>query len=98
MDINVLVFLLVFSLALTVLGFMGRKPGWAFLIFMGAIIATVTALALYSDGQLTQTTSSVQVLAAANGNFVSDFNAITVVPVSIAIGELIIAVRRIFKI
>ncbi len=98
MDISVLVVLLTFSLTLTVLGFMGKKAGWAVLILFGAVIATVTALALYSDGNLTTTTSAMQTLAAANGNFVSDFNAISMVPVSIALGESIIAIRRIFKI
>ena len=97
MDISVLVVLLVFSLVFTVLGFMGRKPGWALLILFGAMIASVTALALLSDGTLTQA-GATSPLTSANGNFVSDFNAVSMVPILAASGELIIAIRRIFKI
>lgn len=101
MDVNVLVLLMVFSLILTVLGFMGSRAGWSLLIVLGASIALLTALVLASDASLTQQvggTTSTVTLAAANGNFVSDFNVLTMAPTAVAIGEMVIAVRRIFRI
>lgn len=94
MDLNVLVLLMVFSLVPTILGLMGRKPGWAMIILFGAMIAAIGAVALYSDGNLTYNGTTI---AAANGNFVSDFNAVSVIPVTIALSELVIAIRRIFN-
>lgn len=98
MDINVFVIALVFSLILSVLGFMGKKSGWGLLILFGGISAVITTLVLYSDGSLTGTECVSNVCAAANGNFVSDFNAISVISILVAGGELIVAIRRIVKI
>ena len=99
MDINVLVFLLVFSLLPVVLVFMGPKAGWALIGLFGVAICFLAALVLASDADLTQLSGgTVNTLAAANGNFVSDFNALTMVPISIGLTEAYIVVRRAFKI
>lgn len=98
MDINVLLILMSFSLVLTVLGFAGKKPGWAFLPFFGSAISALTTLVLQSDGSVTQWQGSTdQTLAAANGNFVSDFNALVWMCIAITIVIFIIAIRRAFK-
>lgn len=99
MDLNVLIMGMTFSLVLLLLAFLGKRSGWAILGLFGAIVATVLTLALLNDGNLTQVSGgTTDTLAAANGNFVSDFNAISVIPISVAIGEIVVTIRRIAKI
>ena len=95
MDINVLIMLMAFSLVLLVLAFMGRRAGWGFLGFMGMTVVGVSALALFNDGSLTNASFT---LAAANGNFVSDFNAIEVMVISVGFGEGWVTIRKVFHI
>jgi hypothetical protein len=85
----------VFSLFLVVLSFMGNKAGWQLLSILGGTASLLTALVLANDAELT---SGSVVLASANGNFVSDFNAMTVLAVVIGVAPFIVAARRIFKI
>jgi uncharacterized membrane protein len=99
MDVNVLVLLLIFSLIPVAFALLGNKAGWALIGFFGVAICIITALVLTSDGDLTQLAGGTkQTLAAANGNFVSDFNAITIVPIGIALTEGYVVIRRAFKI
>lgn len=99
MDAYVFVFSLAFSLILLLFAFMGSRAGWGLLGFFGATIAAICTLVLYADGNLTITTAGgIQTLAAANGNFVSDFNLIEVIPLTVCIGECVVTVRRVFHI
>jgi len=100
MDINVFVLLLAFSLLPVILVFLGpRKAGWAFIGFFGVTICMVAALVLTTDANLTQISGGVQqTIAAANGDFISDFNAITIVPIALALTESYITIRRAFGI
>ena len=93
MDIVILGLLEVFALILTLLGFMGNKAGWQVFPIFGAFISLLGALVLAADADLT---SGSTVLAAANGNFISDFNALTWMAVIIGVAPLIVAARRIF--
>ena len=97
MDLPVFVLTLVFSLILTLMSFLGsKKSGWGMMGMFGAAIAYLCALVLAVDGDLT--ISGTTVLAAANGNFVSDFNMVTWIPISLALGETVVTIRRIFNI
>jgi hypothetical protein len=100
MDVNVFVLLLVFSLLPVILVFLGpKKSGWALIGFFGIAICFLTSLVLSADADLTQISGgSAQVLAASNGNFISDFNVIAWTPIAIGLTEAYIVVRRAFKI
>lgn len=99
MDLNVLVILLGFSLVLLLLAFLGKRSGWAMLGLFAVTVSAIATLALLHDGNLTQISGGAQqTLAAANGDFVSDFNAVSVLPISITIGEAWVTIRRAFKI
>jgi hypothetical protein len=93
------VLLLAFSMMPVAFSFMGPKSGWALIGFFGVAIAFITTLVLINDASLTQAQgSTVQVLAAANGDFVSDFNAISVTPIALALTESYVVIRRAFNI
>ena len=100
MDINVLVVLTSTSLVPIVLMFLGpKRSGWAMIGLFGVAICVVATLALLNDGNLTQVSGgTTSTLAAANGNFVSDFNAVSWMPVGVALTEFVITIRRAFKI
>jgi hypothetical protein len=100
LDINVFVLLPTFSLLPVILVFLGpKKAGWALIGLFGVALCLLTALVLASDADLTQMSGGVQsVLAAANGDWVSDFNVITWVPIVIGLTEAYITVRRAFRI
>jgi hypothetical protein len=83
-----------------VLTFLGpRKSGWALIGLFGLGICLLTALVISNDADLTQNSGgSVLVLAAANGDFISDFNAIAWTPIAVGLTEAYIVVRRAFGI
>lgn len=93
MDVVVLGILEVFALILTLLGFMGTKAGWQVFPIFGGMISLLGALVLAVDGSLV---SGSTVLAASNGNFISDFNVLSVMALLVGIAPEIVAVRRIF--
>jgi hypothetical protein len=95
MEAYVMVFTLAFSLILMLFSFFGQKAGWAMLGLFGAAIAFLCALVLASDGSLT---NNGLTLAAANGNFISDFNMISWVPIIVGLGESFVTIRRVFHI
>ena len=95
MDVAVFIIISVFQLVLAFLGFMGRKAGWSVFPIFGALVGGVGLGALYTDGNLTINGAT---LAAANGVFFSDFNALSVVPLALTLACLMVAARRIFKI
>ncbi len=95
MEAYVLVFTLAISLILTLFGFMGPRSGWGLLCLFGAAIAYLCALVISADADLTWMGTT---LAAANGNFVSDFNMVAWVPIVVALGETVVGIRRVFKI
>jgi hypothetical protein len=95
MDVSTFTLALAFSLILLLFSFMGSRAGWGLLGLFGSTIAAVCALVLTADGNFTNSGTTI---AAANGNFVSDFNLITIVPISVALGEFVVTIRRIFKI
>lgn len=95
MEVLILLMIIIFSLVLALFGFLGNKAGWAIFPLFGGASGSVGLLALYADGNLT---SGGVTLAAANGNFVSDFNALSVIPLVITLACFIVAARRIFKI
>ena len=95
MDIVIFLPTLAFSLILLLLSEMGSKAGWKMLGFFGTAIAFLCALVLATDGDLT---NGANVIASANGNFISDFNLISWVPIIIGLGEAWVTIRRVFKI
>lgn len=95
MDSVTLTIILVSSLTMDVLGFMGKKAGWAIFPLFGALVGAIGTLALMADGNLTNTGTTI---AAANANFVSDFNAITVIAIAVSVSGGIIGIRRAFNI
>ena len=95
MEEYVLISSLAFSLILLLFSFFGTRSGWALLGFFGAAIAMLCALVLASDASLT---NNGTVIASANGNFISDFNLVTWIPTTIALGESVVTVRRVFHI
>ena len=98
-DINVLVIALTFSLCLQLFAFLGKRAGWKFLGLFAVTIALLTALVLQNDGSLTEIEAGqIQTIAAANGNFISDFNLIVVVPLCVAFGEAFMTIRLVFHI
>ena len=65
----------------------------------GVTISAVTALVLINDASLSQTTSAgIQYLASANGDFISDFNVISITAITMTFAETVMTIRRIFKI
>jgi hypothetical protein len=92
-DVIVYVVVSVFSLILVLFTFMGRRVTWSLFAFFGAIIEGYNALALLSDGNLTSGTTP---LASANGNLVSDFTSISLIPIILCASAGIIAIRRAF--
>jgi hypothetical protein len=100
LDVNVFVLLPTFSLLPVILVFLGpKKAGWALIGFFGVAICFLTALVTANDASLTQVSGgAIQTLAAANGDWVSDFNAITWTPIAIGLTETYIVVRRAFRI
>jgi hypothetical protein len=98
-DVNLFVILLVAALILTLLGFLGKTPTWAMLPFFGGVVAVYWALALLADGNLTEVSGgTTSTLAAANGNIVSDFSALSIIPIAITLAAFTITIRRAFKI
>ena len=95
MDVAVFIILEVFALILTLLGFLGNKAGWQLFPIFGGMVSLLTALVLVTDANLV---SGTVTLAAANGNFISDFNALSVLATIIGVAPLIVATRRIFRI
>jgi hypothetical protein len=95
MDAITLVILEVFALTLTLFGFFGNRAGWQVFPLFGGTVSVLTALVLAVDGNLVNGT---QTLAAANGNFISDFNALTVLAFTLGLAPLVVAIRRIFRI
>lgn len=85
----------VFAIVLTLLGFMGKKAGWQVFPIFGGAVGLLTALVLATDASLV---SGSTVLAAANGNFISDFNVLTWLAILIGLAPLMVAARRIFHI
>ncbi len=97
MDAIVLGFLLGFSIVLFWLSLKGRKFGWKFVGFLGALLAGMTWLVLSADGNLTigiATVTPTYTVAAADGNFVSDFNILTWIPGFLSAGELVVTLYR----
>lgn len=95
MDIIVFVLLELFALILTLFSFMGPRAGWAIFAVFGTTLGSITALILNVDADLT---SGGTTLAAANGNFISDFNGIAVLSILLAVAPVYVGVRRTFKI
>ena len=100
MDVNVLIILVTFSLLPIILMFLGpKKPGWALIGMFGVGLCFLAALVLASDANLTQISGGNAVtLAAANGNFISDFNVVTWMPIIMGLTEAFITIRRAFHI
>ena len=94
MDAIEFIILEVFALLLTLFGFLGKKAGWQIFPIFGGIVSGLTALVLAVDGSLMNGT---QVIAAANGDFISDFNVLTVLALIIGIAPAMVAIRRIFN-
>lgn len=95
MDLEVFLPTLVFSLILLLLSEFSNKAGWKMLGFFGASLAFLCALVLAVDGDLTNGST---VIASANGNFVSDFNLLSWVPIMVGGGESWVTIRRVFRI
>jgi hypothetical protein len=95
MDVILFAILEVFALVLTLMSLMGNKAGWSLFAIFGGTVSLLTALVLASDGNLT---SGSQTIAAANSNFISDFNVLSVLALAIGLAPLILATRRIFHI
>lgn len=95
MDIEVFLPTLAFSLILLLLSELGNKAGWKLLGFFAMAVSVLCALVLSADGDLT---NGATVIAAANGNFVSDFNLVAWTPILIAGGEFVVTARRIVHI
>jgi hypothetical protein len=75
--------------------FLGRKAGWGLLGLIGVMIAGVVAGALWIDGDVTYSGTT---LAAANGQVLSDFGIFWVMTVGVTIGEFVITARKVFHI
>ena len=95
LDIVVMLPTLAFSLILLLLSELGTRAGWKMLGLFGASIAFLCALVLVTDGDLT---NGSNVIASANGNFISDFNLVSWVPTLVGLGESFVTVRKIFRI
>lgn len=84
-----------FSLIILLLSELSNGAGWKMLGVFACAIAFLCALVLASDGDLTNGST---VIAYANGNFVSDFNLVTWVPIVVGLAEAWVTVRRLFRI
>jgi hypothetical protein len=99
MDAFVLIAVGVFSLIFILLGYLGQsqknKASWALFPFFGSLLESYNALALLADGNLT---SGGTTLASANGTVVSDFYAVSLIPIMLAGTAGIIAIKKAFNI
>lgn len=66
----------------------------AMFAYLGGLIGIYMTLAVFSDGDLT---NGVTVLAAANGNAVSDWTTVYLIPFVMTTSSFVVAILRSFK-
>lgn len=78
------------------LSFKGRRAIWSMLGWFGIVVMGITTLVLLNDGSITSTWCVNSVCAAANGNFISDFNVMSVAPIALTFGECWVVILKSF--
>jgi hypothetical protein len=83
---------------LVLVQFQGRKMIWSMIGFFGIAVMALAVLVLVNDADLTMLNNGINVaIASANGNFISDFNLISMGFVSALFGEVFVTLLHMFK-
>jgi len=95
--IDIYIAILVFPIIFALIGLMGRSVGYALFPLLGGLIAAYCYLGIGSDGSLSSNfTGTANILATSGGNAFT-WTAVILIPGTLAIICILIALGKVFK-